>query len=130
MPAIQESSECELSTTTKRLSRVKFAAIGCGGHAIRNVFSTHEYAPIDLVGVCDLDRARAEHCARMFGGQRVYTDYREMLAKEKPEAVQVVTNYDEQGRPRYPGIAIDAMRTGRMSGSRSRRPRVRPRSAR
>jgi predicted dehydrogenase len=92
--------------------RVKMAAIGCGGHAIRNVFSTHLYAPIDLVSVCDLDRARAEHCARMFGGRKVYTNYHEMLQQERPEAVQVVTNNDEKGRPRYPAIAMDCMRAG------------------
>lgn len=92
--------------------RVRMAAIGCGGHAIRNVFSTHVYAPIDLVGVCDLDKARAEHVARMFGGRKVYTDYHEMLQVERPEAVQVVTNYDENGHPRYPAIAMDCMRAG------------------
>ena len=92
--------------------RVQLAAIGCGGHAIRNVFSTHVYAPIDLVGVCDLDRARAEHCARMFGGRNVYTDYHEMLQRERPQAVQVVTSYDEKSHPRYPAIAMDCMRAG------------------
>ncbi|MFA9477911.1 Gfo/Idh/MocA family protein [Phycisphaerales bacterium AB-hyl4] len=92
--------------------RVRLAAIGCGGHAIRNVFSTHPYAPIDLVAVCDLDRERAEHTGCMFGAKAAYTDYHEMLEREKPEAVTVVTNYDEDGRPRYPQIAIDCMQAG------------------
>lgn len=91
---------------------VRMAAIGCGGHAMRNVFSTHVYAPIDLVAVCDLDRTRAEYVARMFGGRKAYTDYHAMLKQERPEAVQVVTNYDEKGHPRYPVIAIDCMRAG------------------
>ncbi len=92
--------------------RVRLAAIGCGGHAIRNIFPTHVYAPVDLLAVCDLDRARAEHCARMFGAGRVYSDYAQMLREQRPEAVQVVTNYDAQGFPRYPQIAIDCMRAG------------------
>ena len=92
--------------------KVRLAAIGCGGHAFRNVHPTFAYAPVDLVAVCDLDRARAENHARLFGGRTVYTDYREMLERERPEAVVVVTNYDERGHPRYPSIAIDALRAG------------------
>jgi predicted dehydrogenase len=35
-----------------------------------------------------------------------------MLAKEKLDAIFVVTNYDERGHPRYPQIAVDAMEAG------------------
>ena len=93
-------------------SRLRLAAIGCGGHAVRNVFPTHLYAPVDLIAVCDIDRHRAEAVARLFGGKAIYSDYREMLSAEKPQAVQVVTNYDAEGRPRYPQIAMDAMKAG------------------
>jgi predicted dehydrogenase len=92
--------------------RIRLAAIGCGGHATRNVYPTHAFSPVDLVGVCDLDRGRAEHCARSFGSRAVYTDHRQMLQQERPEAVQVVTNYDQNGHPTYPAIAIDCMRAG------------------
>jgi predicted dehydrogenase len=92
--------------------RVRLAAIGCGGHAQRNVFPTYQYAPVDLVAVCDLDGARAQACARQFGAAAVYTDHREMLQKERPDAVVIVTNYDEQGRPRYPALAADVLRAG------------------
>lgn len=92
--------------------RVRLAAIGCGGHSLRNIFPTYQYAPVDLVAVCDLDRKRAESAARLFGGRAAYTDYHEMLRQEKPDAVVVVTNYDAQGRPRYPVIAADALRAG------------------
>lgn len=92
--------------------RVRLAAIGCGGHAFRNIFPTFAYAPVDLVAVCDLDRARADNVARLFGARAVYADYRDMLGRERPEAVVVVTNYDEAGRPRYPAIAQDVLRAG------------------
>ena len=93
-------------------TKLRLAAIGCGGHAVRNVFPTHLYAPVDLVATCDIDHERAEAVARLFGGKNVHTDYRQMLAAEKPQAVQVVTNYDVEGNPRYPHIAVDAMRAG------------------
>jgi predicted dehydrogenase len=67
---------------------------------------------VDLVAVCDLDRARADACAAMWGPAAAYTDHREMLEREHPDAVVIVTNYDDEGRPRYPALAIDAMRAG------------------
>ncbi|MDD5261081.1 MAG: Gfo/Idh/MocA family oxidoreductase [Methylacidiphilales bacterium] len=93
-------------------AKLKTAFIGCGGHACRNVFPTFQYAPVNLTAVCDLDAKRATDCAKIFGAESAYTDHREMLAKEKPDLVFIVTNYDEYGRPRYPKLAIDCMRAG------------------
>jgi predicted dehydrogenase len=92
--------------------RLRTCFIGCGGHAVRNVYPTFLYAPVELTAVCDLDAERAAWCARQFGAERSYGDYRVMLEKERPEAVFVVTNYGEDGRPKYPAIAMDAMRAG------------------
>ncbi len=92
--------------------RIRLAAVGCGGHAQRNVFPIYQFSPVDLVAVCDLDRARAEQCARQFGGRAVYTDMAQMLAAERPDAVALVTNYDAHGRPRYPALAMEAMNAG------------------
>ncbi len=92
--------------------RVRLAAIGCGGHALRNVFPAFGYAPVDFIAVCDLDAARAEAAGRQFGARAVYTDYREMLERERPDAVSIVTNYDAEGHPRYPAIAADVLRAG------------------
>ncbi len=92
--------------------KVRAGFIGCGGHAYRNIFPAFRYAPVELIAVADLIGARAAAYAREFGASRAYTDYREMLAREDLECVFVVTNYDAQGRPRYPRIASDALRAG------------------
>lgn len=92
--------------------RLRAAMIGCGGHAVRNILPAFVYAPIELAAVCDLDRERAAACARLFGAESIWTDYRDMLDKVRPEAVFAVTNYDLDGNPRYPAIAMDAMRAG------------------
>ena len=86
--------------------------IGCGGHAYRNILPTFQYAPIDLVAVCDLDQHRAAQVGKLFGASAVYTDYEAMLNQEVLDAVFVVTSYDIAGRPRYPGIAMTAMKAG------------------
>jgi len=92
--------------------RIRVGFIGCGGHAHRNILPTLQYAPVDLVATCDLDADRAASAARLFGASSHYTDYRRMLDHEDLDAAFVVTDYDEDGRPRYPGIAIDCMQAG------------------
>ncbi|HYH11106.1 MAG TPA: Gfo/Idh/MocA family oxidoreductase, partial [Thermomicrobiales bacterium] len=67
--------------------KVRVAFIGAGGHSFRNVYPTFQYAPVDLVAVCDLDGERAAAFARQFGATASYTDHREMLAREQPDAV-------------------------------------------
>ena len=92
--------------------RLRAAAVGCGGHALRNIFPTFQFAPVDLVGVCDIVPERAASAARLFGGGNAYSDLREMLEKERPEVVFVVLNSDAQGHLQYPAVAMEAMRAG------------------
>jgi predicted dehydrogenase len=92
--------------------KIKAGFIGCGGHSYRNVLPTFQYAPVDLIAVCDIDAGRAAHCARTFGAQKFYTDYHAMLEQEELDAVFAVTNYNETGEPKYPEIAVDIMRSG------------------
>ena len=72
--------------------RLRVGFVGAGGHSWRNVYPTFRYAPVDLVAICDLDQPRAAAYARMFGAERTYADYREMLRAERPEAVFIVTS--------------------------------------
>lgn len=60
--------------------------VGAGNHATRRIYPYIGAAGAELVGVCDLDRERAETNARRFGG-RVYTDFEAMLAAERPDGV-------------------------------------------
>lgn len=92
--------------------KVRAGFIGCGGHAFRNVYPTFQFAPVALIATCDLIEERAQRYARQFGAHRAYTDYREMLAKETLDGVFIVTGYDRQNRPLYPGMAMDCMRAG------------------
>lgn len=92
--------------------RLDVGFIGCGTHAFRNVYPTLQFLPVDLVATCDLDERKARLYAEQFGAKRSYQDYRTMLEDEALDAVLVVLGYDEAGRPRYPPVAIDALRTG------------------
>jgi predicted dehydrogenase len=92
--------------------RLRVGFVGCGGHAWRNVLPTFQYAPVQLVAVADPVEERAEAYARQFGARAHYTSYKDLLADDEIDAVFVVTDHDELGRPRYPAIAIDAMQAG------------------
>lgn len=93
--------------------KIRAGFIGCGGHAFRNVYPALQFAPVELIATCDLVAERAQRCARQFGALRSYTDYREMLDREELDGVFIVTGYDRENRPLYPGMAMDCMRAGR-----------------
>lgn len=92
--------------------KVRVGFIGAGGHSFRNVYPTFQYAPIDLVAVCDRDGDRAAAFARQFGATASYTDHREMLANEQLDAVFIVTSYGETGRPQSTQLALDVLAAG------------------
>ena len=92
--------------------RLRACFIGAGRHSFRNVYPTLQYAPVDLQAVCDLDADRASAYARQFGAPRSYTDHREMLERERPEVVFVVTHYRSDGRPQATDLIIDALHAG------------------
>ena len=93
--------------------KIRAGFIGCGSHAFRNVYPTFQFAPVELVATCDLDADKAAAYARQFGAERSYNNHTKMLAEEKLDAVFIVTNYDDQGRPRYPALAADCLRAGK-----------------
>ncbi|MFC0471407.1 Gfo/Idh/MocA family protein [Halalkalibacter kiskunsagensis] len=93
-------------------NKIKVGFIGCGAHSFRNVYPTFDYAPVDLVAVCDLNLERAEIYRNRFGAKKAYTDYNEMIKKEDLDAVFIVLNFDKNGRPLYPKILPDIMNAG------------------
>ncbi|WP_157812120.1 Gfo/Idh/MocA family protein [Alteribacter populi] len=93
-------------------NKINAGFIGCGAHSFRNVYPTFDYAPVDLVAVCDLNLERAEIYRKRFGAERAYTDYQEMIKKEDLDAIFVVLNFDRNGRPLYPKILPEIMKAG------------------
>lgn len=92
--------------------RISAGFIGAGGHSYRNIYPCFQYAPVDLVAVCDHHPEKASAYARLFGAPRWYVDHTEMLEKEQLDAVFISVGFDPQGRPRYPALAVEAMRAG------------------
>ena len=76
---------------------MRLSVIGAGNHsALHHGAALAEYrrahpGAIDLAGVCDLDAAKAAEYARRFGFATTYTSASEMIAREKPDGLIVVT---------------------------------------
>ena len=92
---------------------IRAGFIGCGSHAFRNVFPTLQFASVELVATCDLELAKAQAFARQFGAQHAFDDPAKMLGRDDIDAVFVVTNYDDRGRPRYPDLVVQAVEAGK-----------------
>jgi predicted dehydrogenase len=71
------------------MEKVRLGFIGCGSQATLLQANLPHVEAIDFVATCDLDAAKAETNARRFGAAAWYTDFREMLEAERPDAVAV-----------------------------------------
>lgn len=71
--------------------KVRVGIIGCGAIAERLHVPDYTCCPhAELVAFCDIEKDKAQALAQRFAsGASVYTDYTEMLAKEKLDAVSV-----------------------------------------
>lgn len=92
--------------------KLRVCFIGAGGHSFRNVYPTFQYAPVDLLAVCDRNEERAAAYARQFGARKFYQDHQEMLERERPDAVFIVTSYHPDGRVQATDLALDALAAG------------------
>lgn len=76
--------------------KLRYALIGCGRIAPNHIGAAHNMADkLDLVAVCDIVPENIDILNRTISigdGVRRYTDYREMLEKEKPQLVAIATD--------------------------------------
>jgi myo-inositol 2-dehydrogenase/D-chiro-inositol 1-dehydrogenase len=65
---------------------VRVGIIGAGWIATQHVATLHRLGGVELAGVCDVDESRAKVLA---GTAPTYTDWRQLMAREKPDALFV-----------------------------------------
>ncbi len=86
--------------------KLRVGVIGCGAIHHHHAKAIAEDGRLELAGFADIERARAEDSARLYGG-RAYTDYLDMIDRERLDAVHICT-------PHYlhEPMAVEAMRRG------------------
>lgn len=73
-------------------TRLRGALIGCGFFAQNHLNAWRDLAQdVDLVAVCDMDKAKADAAAAKFGVPNVYTDAARMFEAEKLDFVDICT---------------------------------------
>ena len=70
---------------------LKAGIIGCGGISHCHMRGYQQLPDVEVTAVCDIDRAKAEAYAKKYNVPVFYTDYDEMMAKEKLDIVSVTT---------------------------------------
>ncbi|MCI9141334.1 MAG: Gfo/Idh/MocA family oxidoreductase [Lachnospiraceae bacterium] len=87
---------------------MKYALIGCGRISPNHIAAAKANA-LEFTAICDISREKMNEKALKFGVKTVrqYTDYLEMLEKEKPELVAIAT---ESGI--HAAIALDCIESG------------------
>ena len=73
------------------MEKLKAAVVGAGIFGSFHCRAFYEMPDVDLIAICDLNKARAEKLAAEFGIPQVYTDHREMLAKSGADFVTIAT---------------------------------------
>lgn len=82
------------------MNKLRAAVIGCGGRGHAHALGYHHCEDVELVSCADIHLAAAQRMAEQYGFTRVYTDYREMLVKEKPDVVSMAL---------WPGLHAEAV---------------------
>lgn len=87
---------------------MKYALIGCGRISPNHIEAAKKNS-LDFVAICDILPEMMQEKVEKFAlsGVKEYTDYKEMLAIEKPELVAIAT---ESGK--HAAIAIDCIQAG------------------
>jgi UDP-N-acetylglucosamine 3-dehydrogenase len=67
---------------------IKVAVVGVGAMGRHHARIYSQLDGVELVGIADLNRETAEKIAKEYNC-RTYTDYKEMILKEKPDAVSI-----------------------------------------
>ncbi len=93
------------------MDKVRIGIIGCGGIANnKHMPALKKIKAVEMVAFCDIVIERAEKAAKDFGieGAAVYTDYKELIARDDIDVVHVLTPNKQ-----HSFITVDALEAGK-----------------
>ena len=89
------------------MAAVRVGLVGCGRHAYHIMHPALRDLGAEVVAACDLKPEALARLTSVYRVEHTYSDYREMLAKERLDALVAIT-----GPESHPAIAIAGMRAG------------------
>ena len=84
--------------TDDAMKALRFGIIGTGFWARSQLAAWREIPGARCIALCNRTRAKAEVLAREFGVPTLYEDAEELLQREKPDFVDVITDVDTHSR--------------------------------
>jgi UDP-N-acetylglucosamine 3-dehydrogenase len=73
------------------MAKVRAGLIGAGAFGRMHLQALKSISDVEIVAICDTNRANAEQAASDFGVKRTYEDYHEMFSRSKLDFVEVCT---------------------------------------
>lgn len=86
---------------------MRIGVIGCGGVSGSHIAPILRQAGVEIVGVCDTDKERAQEISHRFGIRHIYRDAVDMLKERHPDVVHVLTPPQS-----HKELSIQAMEAG------------------
>ena len=86
---------------------MKAGIVGCGQVAPMHIRAIRQAGGVDLVGLCDMDQARAQALADRFAIANTYNDLDTLLREQQPDVVHITTPPGTHAK-----LAIQALEAG------------------
>jgi predicted dehydrogenase len=90
------------------MEKIRVGLIGVGGISSLHARGYTDNPTAELYAVCDINAELLQRRAREWGAQQAYTDYRQLLADPKVDAVEVITPHHL-----HVGIGVAALEAGK-----------------
>ena len=71
---------------------MRAAVIGLGRHGMRHLQAYQRLADVEITAVCDVRAENVKAAVAEFPTARGYDDWKELLNRERPDVISVVTN--------------------------------------
>jgi predicted dehydrogenase len=92
------AAKAGLSFAAEEQKPLRVALIGCGWYGKTDLFHLIQVAPVEVVGLCDVDSKMVDAAAELVATRQpskkkppVFGDYRKLLAEQRPEVVLIGT---------------------------------------
>ncbi|AHM61157.1 oxidoreductase domain-containing protein [Flammeovirgaceae bacterium 311] len=76
------------------MKKLKFAVVGAGFWSNYQIAAWNELAGVELVAVCDKDRAKAESVAHKFNVNNTYNNIEDLLERETLDFLDIITDVE------------------------------------
>jgi len=90
VPSRLHAGDCQLTTVNRQLP-LKGVCVGAGYFSHFQYEAWQRIPEVTITALCNRDPTRAKTILERFGIPRHYTDYRDMLEKERPDFVDIIT---------------------------------------